>query len=414
MILFNILFFLVIWTSDARSINKLKPSEENILVEGDILLSKNDLEFRKTTEGRLVAKLKSEPAHSRHLIYKDLGHRWTFPISYHINQNVNASAVLAGIIKWEQETCARFVQQNDSLDSRGLEFISDNICYSDFGTQGDTPHRISIAPGCEGLGTVTHELAHAFGFVHEHKHFKRGAYVVVEYDNINSTNWFDFDMEPESAVEDFGVGYDYGSVMHYWGNAFSKNDNFTIRTIDPNYQSTIGQRDGPSFSDVKKLNFAYCNSTCPNTLNCTRGGYINPNNCNECKCPVGFGGQLCQNFVTNSEGCGKNIILAEERNQTLSTAGAQTCYYLIKAPTNKRVYFNLTKRSFPTDYVCRKAWVEINYTGDFTKTGARYCNFNPTVTHSKNEELLVIYKGVYHSKFALSFHYGDPAPMLRK
>lgn len=58
---------------------------------------------------------------------------------------------------------------------------------------------------------------------------------------------------------DYGVGYDYGSVMHYDQAAFSSTGGNTIATRDPNFQATIGQRVAPSFADVKRINFAYCN-----------------------------------------------------------------------------------------------------------------------------------------------------------
>ncbi|EGT40528.1 hypothetical protein CAEBREN_02929 [Caenorhabditis brenneri] len=333
------LFFLVIVTGDGRSINNIKPLEENFLYEGDILLPKKNLEFGRTSEGRLVGKLKSETAGRRNLIVKDRSLRWTFPINYHIDKD-----------------------------------------------------------------------GHAFGFAHEHKHFKREAHVVVKFENVNSTEWHNFDMELESEMEDFGISYDHGSVMHYSRNAFSMNNKDSIQTVDPNFQSTIGQDVGPSFADVKKLNFAYCNATCPNTLNCTRGGYINPNDCSVCKCPVGFEGKLCEKVAVNIDACGASNLTATGRAQTIHAAGAKTCYYLIKAPVNKRVMFKGIIHGFPKEWQCAGGYVEINYNGDFTVTGARFCSFDPPNYHSQQEEILIIYKGSKNSLFGLFYRYDDSAP----
>ncbi|CAL2051726.1 unnamed protein product [Caenorhabditis brenneri] len=411
MILINfLLFFSVVVTSDARTINSVKPLGENILYEGDILLPKKNLEFGKTSDGRLVGKLKSETAGRRNLIVKDRSLRWTFPINYHIDKDVNENAVLAGIKRWEQETCARFVRQTGPIEGNGLEFIKGNGCWSYVGKQGTTSQEISIGAGCGSLGTVTHEIGHAFGFAHEHKHFKREAHVVVKFENVNSTEWHNFDMELESEMEDFGISYDHGSVMHYSRNAFSMNNKDSIQTVDPNFQSTIGQDVGPSFADVKKLNFAYCNATCLNTLNCTRGGYINPNDCSVCKCPVGFEGKLCEKVAVNIDACGASNLTATGRAQTIHAAGAKTCYYLIKAPVNKRVMFKGIIHGFPKEWQCAGGYVEINYNGDFTVTGARFCSFDPPNYHSQQEEILIIYKGSENSLFGLFYRYDDSAP----
>jgi hypothetical protein len=43
-------------------------------------------------------------------------------------------------------------------------------------------------------------------------------------------------------AETYGLPYDYESIMHYSGTTFSVNGLNTIDTLDPKYQSVIGQK----------------------------------------------------------------------------------------------------------------------------------------------------------------------------
>ena len=59
-------------------------------------------------------------------------------------------------------------------------------------------------------------------------------------------------------MQTFKTEYDYGSVMHYGKNAFSKNG---LATIVPRKNVSIGQRIGFSNLDLQEINALYqCNS----------------------------------------------------------------------------------------------------------------------------------------------------------
>ncbi|CAG9783084.1 unnamed protein product [Diatraea saccharalis] len=60
------------------------------------------------------------------------------------------------------------------------------------------------------------------------------------------------------AVSDFGVGYDYDSVLHYSRRAFSSNGQDTI--VPKQNGAQIGQRVGLSDKDAQKLNKMYCDA----------------------------------------------------------------------------------------------------------------------------------------------------------
>lgn len=102
------------------------------------------------------------------------------------------------------------------------------------------------------IGTVIHELMHASGFLHEQNRAERDAYVTINWRNvragiviffgvykINMSNEItqsialigtenNFEKASAQTTSAFGVGYDYGSVMHYSSGAFSQNGQPTI------------------------------------------------------------------------------------------------------------------------------------------------------------------------------------------
>ncbi len=60
------------------------------------------------------------------------------------------------------------------------------------------------------------------------------------------------------TIDHLGTDYDYGSVMHYPGDAFAVNDNIpTIVTRDPAAQDVIGQRVRMSEADIERIQVLY-------------------------------------------------------------------------------------------------------------------------------------------------------------
>lgn len=82
----------------------------------------------------------------------------------------------------------------------------------------------------------------------------------IATENIEKGKEGNFNLYDETVVTDFGIRYDYGSVLHYSQYAFSKNGE---KTIIPLYDegNDIGQRKGMSPKDIYKLNLMY---KCPN------------------------------------------------------------------------------------------------------------------------------------------------------
>jgi hypothetical protein len=95
------------------------------------------------------------------------------------------------------------------------------------------------------MGTVVHECCHALGVLHEQSRCDRDKFVQINYDNIEDGFESNFDKFCDGYDDYFD--YDYGSIMHYSGKAFSKNDKPTIVPLQSGV--TIGQRTGLSFGD---------------------------------------------------------------------------------------------------------------------------------------------------------------------
>ena len=66
-------------------------------------------------------------------------------------------------------------------------------------------------------GTIIHELAHAIGFHHEQTRPDRDDYVTINTGNIFDSVAYNFQKFNTRVIPDWGVPYDYTSVMHYGG-----------------------------------------------------------------------------------------------------------------------------------------------------------------------------------------------------
>lgn len=100
-----------------------------------------------------------------------------------------------------------------------------------------------------------HEFIHAIGFYHMQSTYNRDDYVTVIYENIQPGSVHNFNKYDKDMVTDFGVDYDYDSVMHYGPTGFSIDGQPTMIPKDP--YAKIGQRIGLSRKDIEKINRMY-------------------------------------------------------------------------------------------------------------------------------------------------------------
>lgn len=173
------------------------------------------------------------------------------------------------------------------------------------------------------------------------------------------------------------MAYDLGSVMHYGSKAFSVDwSSYSIITKDNLYQQTIGQRKGISFKDAKMINLRYCMDICKKQLRCMNGGYTDPNDCSQCRCPSGYTGVLCD-FVeeSNNPSCNGGEFRSSKKWKTIKSPNLKAginCFWRILPEEYKRIELKFEKINFPCSDVCDN-YVEVKYLSDKTTTGARIC-----------------------------------------
>jgi len=160
-------------------------------------------------------------------------------------------ANIAGAFEqYEQKTCIRMIERTNQADY--VEIYKGSGCSSNVGKVGGK-QQLSLASGClYDIGTPFHEFMHAIGYLHEQSRSDRDKYVRIIWQNIPNGVRNNFEKDEGSLLQ--GLPYDTGSVMHYDSTAFG-NGRVTIESLTG---ATLGQRNGPSASDVKGINMLYC------------------------------------------------------------------------------------------------------------------------------------------------------------
>ncbi|XP_053603288.1 tolloid-like protein 1 [Plodia interpunctella] len=229
---------------------------------------------------------------------------------------------------WENFTCVKFVERDPDMHKDYIVFTERPCgCCSFVGKRGGGAQAISIGKNCDKFGIVVHELGHVVGFWHEHTRPDRDRHVQIIRDNIMTGQEYNFNKLTEEEVNSLGQTYDYGSIMHYATNTFSKGtflDTILPLEFDGKTRPRIGQRDKLSASDIAQTNLLYKCAKCGRTLLGNSGWF-------------------------NSPGWGSEV----------APATAERCEWRIVATHGERVVLNITEIDIHKSEECRSEWVEV-------------------------------------------------------
>ncbi|KAM9841679.1 bone morphogenetic protein 1-like [Aulostomus maculatus] len=179
---------------------------------------------------------------------------------------------------WEKHTCVTFTERTTEESYIVFTYRPCGCC-SYVGRRGGGPQAISIGKNCDKFGIVVHELGHVIGFWHEHTRPDRDEHVSIIRDNIQQGQEYNFlKMEP-GEVDSLGEVYDFGSIMHYARNTFSRG--VFLDTILPRFdvngvQTPIGQRTRLSKGDIAQARKLYKCARCGDSLQESSGNFSSP------------------------------------------------------------------------------------------------------------------------------------------
>lgn len=276
-----------------KSLDELIPfvqSQTGAAVEGDVLID-SDISL---TPNQFQSILEKDSKTFSGAGIKDEDRRWPKGIiPYVMEDNFEGlgNNVHSAIKEWMDNTCIVFTPRGSakSKEAGHSHYITisgggNKACQSGFGfTKSYHVCNLAVASGCAYHAMALHELGHSIGLAHEQQRPDRDSYLKVMKENIKVKMMPNFAVSND--VKDFGISYDYCSIMHYGPYSYAKSlAKMVYVTKDPDYALSIGGAKHLSFGDIKVVNLMYnCNAKCQTNRRCREPCYQD-HKC-QCRCP---------------------------------------------------------------------------------------------------------------------------------
>uniref|UniRef100_A0A0N5B205 Metalloendopeptidase n=1 Tax=Strongyloides papillosus TaxID=174720 RepID=A0A0N5B205_STREA len=319
-------------------------------------------------------------------------------LKYFIDKELSISTIETALLKTQKETCFRFMRTSEIVnDGKTIEFYKGSYSiYSIYQNGSYISRKLFISKDdIKSSGGVQSVLASFLEMMNQISRHDRNKYVKLHYENMKEDELITFDPLSKKKYPTHGVGYDFGSLLHFPSNYNSKNKKNTIEAHKPYYNMMMGQRDEFSFNDYKLINRHYCSKICKSKLVCHNSAYQDINNCGVCKCPNGYKGKYCQDIESSDPKCGQTQLQAYKKVHYLKFKGKNTCTYLITAPKNRKVKLNIILVKTMDKKICTpKSGLEVKYRKDKGAAGLNLCGTYKNIElKSKSRTVLIQYNG---------------------